>query len=219
MPHAIRTLGHRASGPERGRARQGLRPRAPRALGGGSGLDRRGRDGAGGALGPRAESRARSGPRRRIAKRSPGPHGEPRLRVGQPGDRGRGGGDPARQPRRRNRWRGRDHSRTSRSRCSRRLARALVEAQRARTTGARLGALARLRLRDLVPEIAGDRGTLDRAHDGPVRREDGEGERHHPRGAGRDRARLAPQRLARRPRTAACPTRPAPSSCRRATRR
>jgi acetyl-CoA acyltransferase len=35
---------------------------------------------------------------------------------------------------------------------SRRLARTLVEAQRARTTGARLGALARLRPRDLVPE-------------------------------------------------------------------
>jgi acetyl-CoA acyltransferase len=35
---------------------------------------------------------------------------------------------------------------------SRRLARTLVEAQRARTAGARLGALARLRPRDLVPE-------------------------------------------------------------------
>ena len=88
------------------------------------------------------------------------------------------------------------------------------EVARGAPLGLRAAAPARPR-----PGGAGHRGALDGPDHGPVGGEDGEGERDHPRGAGRDRVRLAPHGPAPPRRTAACPPRPAPCTSRPRTRR
>ena len=125
---------------------------------------------------------------------------EIRLRPPRRRDR-RGSGVPVRRP---------DPAEPAPGACARRGPAGEVAGGAAR--GPREAAAARPGAR-----VAGRRRAVDGSHDGPVRREDGQGERHLPRGAGPDRARLPPQRLGGDRGRPARRRRPAPSSCRLAT--
>ena len=120
------------------------------------------------------------------AGRHPRPHREPRLRLRQPGHRRGGQRHPAGP--RRGRHRGRRGEPLRRAHPAQPAdgahpRRGLARAQPGRAPQALpAGAPARPRARD-----AGHRRALHRPHHGPVGGEDGEGERHHPRGAGPDR--------------------------------
>ena len=96
---------------------------------------------------------------------------------------------------------------------SKRMSRALVEAQKARSLGERLGIFARLRPRDLVPQAPAIAEPSTGLDDGPVRGEDGEGERHLAARAGRDRPRVAPATPRARRRRAGSGPRRRPCSC------
>ena len=69
---------------------------------------------------------------------------------------------------------------------------ALMAANAAKDVGSKVKAFGSVRPKDLAPQAAGPRRAQHRSHDGPVRREDGAGERHRPRGAGRVRLRVPP---------------------------
>ena len=91
---------------------------------------------------------------------------------------------------------------------SRRFSRVLVDASKARSLGARVAAFGRARPRDLVPVTPAIAEPSTGETHGPVGGEDGEGERHQPRGAGPGRAPEPPagrrgdrRRPARRPRS------------------
>ena len=138
------------------------------------------------------------GPRGRAAEVGPRPHRQPRLRLREPGDRRRGLLDPARSRGRRDRRRGGEPLRRADPAQPAHGAHpggdAEGEVVRRPPGLARAGAAARPRA-----GRAGHRRAVHRPDDGPVGREDGEGERRHARGAGPDRLRLAPQRLGRDP--------------------
>ena len=72
---------------------------------------------------------------------------------------------------------------------SRRMSRILVDASKAKSLRRPAGGVrAGSGPGDLVPVTPAIAEPVHRRDDGPVRREDGQGERHHPRGAGRARA-------------------------------
>ena len=208
MPHAVRPIRDGVPGPDGRRPREGVRARAPRAHGGRPRLDRHGGHGAGGPLGQGPEPRPRGLPRGRAAEVGPRPHRQPRLRLREPGDRRRGLLDPARSRGRRDRRRRGEPLRRADPAQPAHGAHpggdAEGEVVRRPPGLARPGAAARPRA-----GRPGHRRAVHRPDDGPVGREDGQGERHHARGAGPDRLRLAPQRLGRDAGRAAAAPRPA----------
>ena len=114
---------------------------------------------------------------------------------------------------------------------SRRLARALVEAQRAKSLGARLGVLAKLRPRDLVPEwpavaepstgLTMGQSAEKMAKENGITREEQDriALRLPPQRLGGDRGRTAAAGDLRRLRAAALRARAAPTTCCAGTRR
>ena len=94
----------------------------------------------------------RGGARRGAAEVGPGAHRQPGLRLRQPGDRGGRVRDPARPRGGGDRRRGGEPLRRARSCTAGAWRRSSMEAQRARSLGARLSAILGLRPRDLVPE-------------------------------------------------------------------
>ena len=141
----------------------------------------------------RPAHRARGGARLGAAAEDRGPHRGARLRHLHPGDDRRGQRHRARRSGRRHRRRHRVHVATSPIFTSRPLAQRAGAGRRARRRSPRSSApFQKLKPKDLRPGPARHRRVLHRPDHGRERGEDGQGERHLPRGAGRDRPRLAP---------------------------
>ena len=109
------------------------------------------------------------------AGRHPRPHREPRLRLRQRGHRRGGARRSCRATPRSGIAGGAESLSDVPILHSRRMARVLVEASRARGLGGRLRAFAQVRPRDLGPGGARDRRALHRPDHGPVGGEDGAG--------------------------------------------
>src|SRR5436190_1760243 len=159
------------------------RPRAPRTYQFGWEPGRRGHLRAGRAFGTRPECRSRSQPAAAAAQGNPRLLVEPRLRVGESGHYRRPGSNRARQRERHHRGRHRSAFGHSDSR---------LPPARRHPGGSEQGKIARGPYQDVCQDspqgprsrLSRDRRALDRGVDGPVRREDGEGESHLARSAG-----------------------------------
>ena len=170
---------------------------------------------AGGASVRDAQRRARGEPPAAAPPQRPGLHAQPRLRLRRAGHHQRRRPDRAGPRRRRSSPAGSSRSPTFRS-CTR-AASAGSWSRRARrgASAARLGALAPRAAARPGARDAGHRRAVDRRDDGPVGREDGEGERHHAarrRTGWRSRATSAPPPP---PRMAGSPRRSRPGSAAR----
>ena len=150
---------------------------------------------AGRPLAQRSEHRARDRARHRDAEGHRGLQREPRVRDALPGDDQRRRGDARRAARRRDRRRRRQRERRPASPSRRSSPTRSSRRSKARTLAEKLKRVREALAAGLPARAAGAQGADDRAHDGRERREDGQGERHRARGAGRVRA---PQPHARR---------------------